>query len=175
MSRPHADSAHFGRLGVLALSAIRGTMPKVPRWYMLGLVLSAACVTSYVTSYVTGCVTMGPHPRALHEVDGDIVYSRPVSSASYEAYLRARIALSTTPPRLDVAQREIDIALRYDPREPQLWTTKAEVASKAGDDEGAMQAIEKALALQPHYPPAMRVLAQLEGGSASASTSLADE
>ena len=132
-------------------------MPTVPRGYMIGMLL------------VAGCVTSAPHPRTLHEVDGNVVYSRPVSSAGYEAYLRARIALSTEPPQLDVAQREIDVALRYDPREPQLWTTQAEVAAKAGDERGAMKAIRRALALKPSYPPAVRVLAQLEGGAASAS------
>lgn len=111
-----------------------------------------------------GCAANGPHPRALHYVDDDLVYSRPASSASYEAYLRARLALSVEPPHLDVAQSEIELALRYDGRDPHLWTTQAEIASKAGDDAKAMAAAKRALTLRPGYPPAQRVLAKLRGG-----------
>ncbi len=119
-------------------------------------------------SVLLGCVSTGPHPRALHQVDGDVVYSPPPSSAAYEAYLRARLALSAEPAQLDVAQTEIGVALRYDPRDPHLWTTRAEIAALAGDDDGAVSAAERALSLQPGYPPAAAVLAELRGGAPAA-------
>ena len=114
-----------------------------------------------------GCAVQGPHPRALHYVDGELVYSRPATSASYEAYLRARLALSVEPPHLDVAQAEIELALKYDGRDPHLWTTQAEIAWRAGNDERALAAVQRALALRPGYPPAERMMAQLRGGERS--------
>jgi Tfp pilus assembly protein PilF len=95
------------------------------------------------------------------------VYSRPATSASYEAYLRARLALSVEPPHLDVAQAEIELALKYDPRDPHLWTTQAEIAAKAGDEDRAMDAVQRALSLRPGYPPAEKMMAQLRGGERS--------
>jgi Tfp pilus assembly protein PilF len=114
-----------------------------------------------------GCASTGPHPRALHYVEGELVYSRPATSASYEAYLRARLALSVEPPHLDVAQAEIELALKYDPRDPHLWTTQAEIAAKAGDEDRAMDAVQRALSLRPGYPPAEKMMAQLRGGERS--------
>ena len=111
-----------------------------------------------------GCATVGPHPRTLHYNDGELVHSRPASSASYEAYLRARLALSVEPPHLDVAQAEIELALRYDGRDPHLWTTQAEIASLAGDEDKAIAAARRALTLRPGYPPAQKMMAKLTGG-----------
>jgi Tfp pilus assembly protein PilF len=114
-----------------------------------------------------GCAVHGPHPRALHYVDGDLVYSRPATSASYEAYVRARLALSVDPPHLDVAQAEIERALKYDARDPHLWTAQSEIAWKAGDEDRAVAAARRALTLRPGYPPAERMMAQLRGGQRS--------
>jgi Tfp pilus assembly protein PilF len=113
------------------------------------------------------CATGGAHPRTLHYIDGELVHSRPAPSASYEAYLRARLALSVQPPHLDVAQAEIELALRYDSRDPHLWTTQAEIAWKAGDENRALAAARRALALRPGYPPAQKVMAQVTGGDRS--------
>ena len=83
------------------------------------------------------CAVQGPRARALHEVDGELVYSNPPSAAAYEAYLRARVALNAEPPQLDMARAEIELAIRYDGRAPHLWTTRAEIAALAGDEETA--------------------------------------
>ncbi|MEM6293100.1 MAG: hypothetical protein AAGA54_17620 [Myxococcota bacterium] len=114
------------------------------------------------------CAVQGPRARALHEVDGELVYSNPPSAAAYEAYLRARVALNAEPPQLDMARAEIELAIRYDGRAPHLWTTRAEIAARAGDEETAAASAERALALRPGYAPAEAVLAQVRGGPASA-------
>lgn len=116
-----------------------------------------------------GCAAASPNPRALHYVEEELVYSRPGTAASYDAYLRARIALSADPPQVEVADQEIQRALRFDPRDPHLWTTMAEVASAAGDDERALTAARRALSLRPGYGPAQRMVARIEGGAAAAS------
>jgi Tfp pilus assembly protein PilF len=77
------------------------------------------------------------------------------------------LALSVEPPHLDVAQSEIELALKYDPRDPHLWTTQSEIAWKSGDDERAMAAVQRALSLRPGYPPAERMMANLRGGERS--------
>lgn len=112
-----------------------------------------------------GCAAVAPNERSLHEVDGQVVSSSPPPPAAYEAYLRARLALESDPPRLDVAQRSIERAIRYDPRDPHLWTTRAEIEERAGERERAAASARRALAIRPGYPPAQEVLARLEGGA----------
>lgn len=120
---------------------------------------------------LVGCAPARANGRALHLVDGELVHSRPVSSAAYEAYLRARLALEANPPDLALAQTSIDRALELDPRDPQLWTTQAEIAARSGEDERALVAARRALELRPGYPPAHRLLGALEGGEPSAALS----
>lgn len=117
---------------------------------------------------LVGCASGGTNGRALHVVDGTLVVSRPVSSTAYEVYLRARLALAANPPDLVQAQESIELALELDPRDPQLWTTQAEIAARARDDERAFAAARRALVLAPDYPPARKLLAELEGGEPSA-------
>lgn len=124
---------------------------------LLSGLLGAGCAYGGSTSY-----------RSLHYVDGELVASRPVSSAGYSSYIRARIALEEG--HLDNAKTYIDRALRYDPKDPHLWTTRAEIAAKAGDDAVAMAAIERALEIRPGYPPARSLMATLRGGPSSAAT-----
>ena len=114
-----------------------------------------------------GCAYSGPGYRSLHYVDGELVASRPVSSAGYTAYIRARLSLEQG--HLDNAQVYIERALRFDSRDPHLWTTQAEIAAKAGDEATALASAEKALQLRPGYPPARTLMADLQGGPTSAS------
>lgn len=117
---------------------------------------------------VAGCIRTGPSDRSLHIVDGKTVHSTPPPSSAYASYLRARLALDADPPRLDEAQVEIDRALRADPRDPQLWTLRAEIAARMGDGRAATAALDRAFALSPGYPPAERLQARLGAGAASA-------
>lgn len=111
-----------------------------------------------------GCAaTIGPNERTLHEVDGRLVSSSPPPPAAYEAYLRARLALDRDPPQLPEAQRWIERAIRFDPRDPQLWATRAEVEERAGQSDRAAASARRALAIRPGYPPAQEVLSRVEG------------
>lgn len=114
------------------------------------------------------CATPSTSARALHYVDDELVYSYPPSALAYEAYVRARVALSAQPPQLEQARSEIEVALHYDHRAPHLWSTRAEVAALQGDDDVAVASAEKALALRPGYAPAQAVLARVQGGPQAA-------
>ena len=135
-------------------------------------VFALACLSSLVT-LAGACVRTGPADHTLHVVDGEVVHSSPPPSSAYAAYLRARLALEAEPPRLEEAQLEIEQALRADPRDPHLWTTRAEVAARRGDGPAATAAIDRAFALRPGYPPAKRLQARLSGGAASAAAATA--
>lgn len=114
----------------------------------------------------SGCAIAGPaapRDRTLHEVDGKVVSSPAPAPAAYEAYLRARLALEHEPPQLDVAQRSIERAIRFDPRDPHLWATRAEIEERAGEPEQAATSARRALAIRPGYSPAQEVLARVEG------------
>lgn len=103
---------------------------------------------------VVACAGTRPTYRSLHLIDGQEVHSRPVAAFAYEAYLRARLALERNPPGLQEAQTYIETALQYDPRDPQLWTTRAEIAAQFGDSGAAQLAVDRALELSPGYAPA---------------------
>ncbi|MEX1369260.1 MAG: hypothetical protein AB1Z98_39390 [Nannocystaceae bacterium] len=109
---------------------------------------------------------VSPNERTLHEVDGQVVSSPPPSPAAYEAYLRARLALDRDPPQLEDAQRYIERAIRFDPREPHLWTTRAEIEERAGEPGKAAVSARRALAISPGYGPAEQVLARVQGQGA---------
>ncbi len=117
---------------------------------------------------LAACATPRTSARSLHYVDDALVYSNPPSALAYEAYMRSRIALSSDPPRLEQAASEIEVALHFDRRAPHLWSTRAEIAALAGDDELAVSSAEKALALQPGYGPAQAVLASVGAGPKAA-------
>lgn len=110
---------------------------------------------------------LGPGYRSLHVVDGQVVSSPPPTPSAYEAYLRARLAFEHEPPRLDDARFYIEEALRFDPRDPHLWATRAEIEERAGEQAEAAASARRALALRPGYPPAEQVLARVEGGATS--------
>jgi len=119
-----------------------------------------------------GCAGTGTSYRALHYIDGELTTSKPVAGYAYEAYLRARLALDSEPPRLEEAADQISFALRYDPRDPHLWTTLGEIEARAGQPRHALDAAQHALALRPGYGPAKQLMAQLRSDRpASATTS----
>jgi predicted Zn-dependent protease len=104
--------------------------------------------------------------RGLHyitDTDGNeqLVRSSPTSPGAYEAYLRARLALERTPPQLDEARGYILDALRWQDRDPQLWTALAEIEWQLGNFAAAEQAIDHALVLRPGYAEAERLLASM--------------
>lgn len=115
----------------------------------------------FVAPLVIGGCWQGQSHRTLHEVDGQVVSSNPPPPSAYEAYLRARVALEHEPPQLDLAQEHIEQAIRIDPRDPHLWSTRAEIEEKAGKVAAAETSARRALALSPGYPPATDVLARL--------------
>ena len=115
---------------------------------------------------LAGCVHQGPLDRDLHRVDGELVSSRAPSPRAYEAYVQARYALELDPPDLDRAAQLIDQALRYDPFDPQLWTTPAEIYAARGDDAEARRSADEALELRPGYEPAQAVLDELSSPDA---------
>jgi Tfp pilus assembly protein PilF len=130
---------------------------------------AVACgAAALATCLVVGCATTEANPRSLHYVDGELVHSRAPHAGSYEAYLRARVALEATPPRLDEAMKAIEGALHYDPREPALWTTRAEIEAATGDVDQALASVRRALDLRPGYAPAQRLMATIGGGAAAA-------
>lgn len=128
----------------------------------LGLLVLPACSAA-----------VSPSARSLHYVDDELVYSRPASPQAYESYLKARLALDAEPADPETAMMYLRRAQRSDPRDPHLWATRAEAAAMLGDVEEARASAERALALAPGYPPARRVLASIDGGARSASSSLA--
>jgi tetratricopeptide (TPR) repeat protein len=107
---------------------------------------------------------MGPGYRSLHVVDGEVVSSPPPSPSAYEAYLRARLAFEHEPPKIAEARFYIEEAIRFDPRDPHLWATRAEIEERAGEKAEAAAAARRALAIRPGYPLAEEVLARVEGG-----------
>jgi predicted Zn-dependent protease len=117
----------------------------------------------------SGCATTAPSPRSLHEVDGEVVYSRPPSPGAYEAYLRARLALDADPPRPEEALGFLEQLQRTAPHDPHLWATKAEALALMGEYDEARTAAQRSLAISPEYPKAQRVLASLPGAASSAS------
>jgi len=129
----------------------------------------SAVALAAVVATVSGCAS-GPSTRSLHYIDDQLVVSQPVHHASYAAYLRARLALEAQPADLITAAREIELALKIEPKEPHLWTTLAEVELQRGDREAAIEASRMALQLRPEYGPAQQLLAKLEGAAPSAST-----
>lgn len=134
-------------------------------------VVAMRAIMGWTVLASVGCMPMmAPGYRSLHEVEGEVVQSPAPPPAAYEAYVRARLALETEPPQLDVAQYYIQRALKVDSRDPHLWATRAEIEEQLGQIEQAKASARHALDIRPGYPPAQRVLTRLEGGAASAST-----
>lgn len=115
-----------------------------------------------------GCAASGPSARSLHYMGDTLVYSAPVHHQAYAAYLRARVALEAEPADLTTAERELQRALHVEPRDPHLWTSLAEVELRRGDHDAALAAGRVALSLRPDYPPALQLVAKLEGHPAGA-------
>ncbi len=135
---------------------------------MLVPLIVLSCVACYGDPYGKA--------RRLHYVDDQLVESDPPPPRAYEAYLRARLALERDPQDLASAREQIDEALRWDPKEPQLWTTRAEVQWLMGDLPGAEASLARALDLRPGYPAATQLRASLRApANASASASPAAE
>jgi predicted Zn-dependent protease len=143
------------------------TLPS--RWIGL-LALGLLALTSLM---VLGCFG-DPYgkSRRLHYIDDRLVASEPVPPLAYEAYLRARLALDRTPQDLAFAREQIDEALRWDPDEAQLWTTRAEIAWLAGDVPTAEASLARALELRPGYPAATQLQAQVRDRNGSATAAV---
>ncbi len=125
-----------------------GRSPALATLSLLALALAlAACV--------------GPNPRHLHYVDGELVESPAPGPRAYEAYLRARVELERAPPNLEAAREYIDVALYWDGGDPHLWTTRGEIEMLAEDPEAAERSFARALQLRPGYPEAERLLTEL--------------
>lgn len=115
-----------------------------------------------------GCAARAPSHQALHVIDGHLVHSPPPPSTAYASYLRCQLALDATPPRLDEAASFIEAAIAADPRDPQLWTVRGEIAARSGDGVRALASVRRALELSADYPAAKRLEARLGHGSAVA-------
>lgn len=156
----------FGSRVELASRSLGSVSTLPSRWIgllALGLLMS------------TGLACLGdPYGKArrLHYIDDRLVASEPVPPRAYEAYLRARLALDRTPRDLGFAREQIDEALRWDPDEPQLWTTRAEIAWMAGDVPTAEASLARALELRPGYPAATQLQAQVRDPSRSATAAV---
>lgn len=128
-----------------------------------------AVVAVVLLAALGGCrgTMLGPGQgyRSLHVVDGQVVSSPPPAPSAYEAYLRARLAFEHEPPQLVEARFYIEEAIRFDPRDPHLWATRAEIEERAGKPMEAAAAARKALAFRPGYPLAEQVLARVEGAA----------
>lgn len=128
---------------------------------------SRRLLTSCVVLALSGCTGNGYYVnRGLHYITDDdgneqLVRSTPPPPGAYEAYLRARLALERTPPQLDEARGYVLDALRWQDRDPQLWTTLAEIEWQLGNFAAAEHAIDRALVLRPGYPQAERLLASM--------------
>lgn len=115
-----------------------------------------------------GCASTAPSSRTLHELNGEVVYSRPPSPGAYEAYLRARLALDADPPRPEEALSYLERLQRIAPHDAHLWATKAEAYALLGEHDAAREAAQRSLAISPEDPKARRVLASLPGAASSA-------
>lgn len=115
-----------------------------------------------------GCAARAPSHQALHVIDGQVVHSPPPPSSAYASYLRCRLALDATPPRLEEAAGFIEAAIAADPRDPQLWTVRGEIAARSGDGARALASVKQALELSADYPAAKRLEARLGQGSSVA-------
>jgi cytochrome c-type biogenesis protein CcmH/NrfG len=124
---------------------------------LIALGLLASCLACLGDPYAKA--------RRLHYIGEELVSSEPVPPRAYESYLRARLALERNPQDLAAAREHIDEALRWDPEEPQLWTTRAEIAWLAGDFATAEAAIARALDLRPDYPAATQLQAKIHARS----------
>ena len=130
---------------------------------------AAAAVLAVVV--LGGCYgsMMAPGYRSLHVVEGEKVSSPPPSPSAYEAYLRARLAFEHEPPKLEEARFYIQEAIRFDPRDPHLWATRAQIEERAGEKAEAAAAARRALVIRPGYPLAEEVLARVEGAEGETS------
>lgn len=107
---------------------------------------------------------VNPHPRTQHIVDGEVVSSPPPSPNEYAAYARVRLAIETPGADLEPARHDLQVLLVREPNDPHLWVTKAELEHKAGDAAAARAALDRALALQPDYAPALAFRDQIDSG-----------
>lgn len=110
---------------------------------------------------LTSACARGPHPRHQHLIDDEIVVSKAARPADYAAYLRVRLALDTPDGDLKAAKRDMDVLMQRRSDDPHLWTTKAELEHRLGDEQAARAALDRAFALLPDYPPARALEAQM--------------
>lgn len=66
--------------------------------------------------------------------------------------LQLRIQIHTRMERLEEAARDLETALRLNPKRVDLWVMKARILQRKGDTDGAMDAQIKAISLNPDEP-----------------------
>ena len=113
---------------------------------------------------ISSACARGPHPRHQHLIDDTLVVSPAARPSDYAAYLRIRLALDTPNGDLDAAKKDMDTLLRRRPGDPHLWTTKAELEYRRGDDDAGREALDHVFALEPDYGPARVLQAKLASG-----------
>jgi len=72
-----------------------------------------------------------------------------------------RLALDSPDGDLEAAKRDMDVLMQRRRDDAHLWTTKAELEHRLGDEQAARAALDRAFALRPDYPPARALEAQL--------------
>ena len=96
----------------------------------------------------------------LHYLEGKLVYSPPADARAYAAYVRARLAMEQED--VSHARQYILEALQYAPKDAHLWTVRGQIERKLGNQKAALFASQRALELQPDYPPAQQLAASLQ-------------
>lgn len=113
---------------------------------------------------LVGCTT-STNLRSLHYLDGKLVASPPADERAYAAYLRARLAMEQTPAHYLEARQHIQDALQYAPKDAHLWTVCGQIELYLGNPREAFLASQRALQLQPNYPPARQLAASVQQAS----------
>ena len=119
------------------------------------------------TIVAAGCAR-APHPRHQHLIDDEVVVSPAPRPDDYAAYLRVRLALDTPEGDLEAAKRDMDVLVQRRSSDPHLWTTKAELEHRLGDEAAARAALERVFALRPDYAPARELEARMKASDSGA-------
>jgi len=135
-----------------------GARPRVTtKLALVGLaVLACLPVLSILSSRTASLAfSAGDWETALDKFDlaMDLNPFDPSPHLSLGLYLSQTARAATGDSPLDeLALREIDTAMELDPRNPNIHLAKARVLSSGGDTGGAIEALERGIALAPYVP-----------------------